>query len=55
MRVSYYPSLSFDEIEKLHNSDLPKAFSQLSRGIAVIEGDLDSPSAKTILATLHTR
>ncbi len=55
VRVSFYPDASIDEIEKLHNTDTPRAYSRLSHGIAVIEGDLDSPSAKTILATLHTK
>ncbi len=37
VRVSFYPEASIDEIEKLHNSDAPRAYSRLSHGIAVIE------------------
>lgn len=55
VRVSFYQNLSIEEIEKKHPSDRPRAFSRLDKGIAVIDGDLDSPTAKTILATLHTR
>lgn len=55
VRVSYYPSLPIEEIELRHQEVVPRAFSRLAKWIAVIEGDLDSSSAKTILATLHTR
>lgn len=55
VRVSYYLSHTIDEIEALHSSAVPRAYTRLSRGIAVVEGDLDSPSAKTIIATLHAR
>lgn len=55
VRVSFYPTLSIEEIEKRHPVDKPRSYSRLSKGIAVIEGDLESHSAKTILATLHSR
>jgi hypothetical protein len=42
-------------VEKIHNSPVARAFSTLPTGIAVIEGNLDSPTAKTILATLHVK
>lgn len=56
VKVSFYPSLSIEEIDQKYlASTTPRAYTRLSRGIAVVEGDLDSPSAKTIIATLHTR
>lgn len=55
VRVYYYPTLSMNEIEKKHTENISRAYSRLNSGIAVIEGDLDSNSAKTILATLYSR
>lgn len=55
VRVSYYPTLSMNEVEKKHTENISRAFSRLNSGIAVIEWDLDSMSAKTILATLYSR
>ncbi len=53
VKVSYYPGQSLEEIEKKHDNMMPKAYSVLENGIAVVEGDLASLSAKTVLATLH--
>ena len=55
VRVSYYPDTPLQEIEKRHVSNEPRAYSELSHGIAVIEWDLASNSAKMVLATLHSR
>lgn len=55
VRVSFYTDEPIEKIERIHNSNLPRTFSRLSNGIAVIEGDLASPTAKNILATLHAR
>lgn len=55
IRVSFYSQASIDDIEKYHWDDTPRAYSRLPNGIAVIEWDLASPTAKTILATLHSR
>lgn len=55
VKVSFYSSASIEEIEKMHPIQGDRSYSKLNNGIAVIEGDLDSPSAKTILATLHAR
>lgn len=53
VKVSYYPGWSLEEIEKNHQDMSPKAYSFLENGIAVVEGDLSSASAKMVLATLH--
>lgn len=37
VRVSFYPSLSIEEIEARHDASRPRAYSRLSRGIAVVE------------------
>lgn len=55
VKVSFYPSLSIEEIEAQHTTTKPRAYTRLAHGIAVVEGDLDSASAKTIIATLHSR
>ena len=55
VRVSFYPDTPIDQIDKTLDQNSPRAYSRLPNGIAVIEGNLDSPSAKTILATLHSR
>lgn len=55
VRVSFYSDATIDQVEKSHNSDLPRAYSRLPTGIAVIEWDLASPVAKNVLATLHSR
>lgn len=55
VRVSFYLSGSIDEVEAKYPPTGPRAYSHLSRGIAVIEGDLESSTAKNVLATLHAR
>ncbi len=55
LKVSFYPQASIDDIEQYHISNSPRTYSRLPNGIAVIEWDLASPRAKTILATLHSR
>ena len=55
VRVSFYKDTPIAEIEKSMNPATPRAYSRLANGIAVIEGKLDSASAKTILATIHSR
>ena len=55
VKVSYYKDATLDAVEKIHDSDVARTFSRLPRGIAVIEGDLGSATAKDILATLHSR
>lgn len=55
VKVSYYPTLTMSEVEKRHTENISRAYSRLNSGIAVIEGDLDSNSAKIILATLYSR
>ncbi len=55
VKVSYYPSQTIEEIEAKHTAIVPRAYTRLAHGVAVVEGDLGSASAKTILATLHTR
>lgn len=54
VKVSFYKDMPIDQIEKSLNPDNPRAYSRLSHGIAVIEGNIDSPSAKTIFSTLHS-
>ncbi len=53
LKVSFYKNTPIDQIEKSLDPDTPRAYSRLSHGIAVIEGNIDSPSAKTIFSTLH--
>ncbi len=54
--VSFYSdNISFENIDKMHDNGNPRAYSRLSNGIAVIEGDLASARAKNILATLHAQ
>ena len=55
VRVSFYSQATIEDIQKTHASDMPRTYSRLPGGIAVIEWDLASPTAKTILATLHSR
>ncbi len=55
VRVTFYPDTPIDVIDATLPKGMPRAYSRLSNGIAVIEWDLDSPSAKTILSTLHPR
>lgn len=55
VRVTFYKDTPIDTIEASLTESSPRAYSRLSNGIAVIEWDLASPSAKTILATLHAR
>ncbi len=54
VQVEFYKNTPIADIEKTLNPDSPRAYSRLSNGIAVITGNLDSPGAKTILATLHS-
>lgn len=54
VRVQYYKDSTISEIEKTLDTSTPRAYSRLSGGIAVITGNLDSPAAKTILATLRS-
>lgn len=54
VQVEFYKSTPIADIEKTLNPDSPRAYSRLSNGIAVITGNIDSPRAKTILATLHS-
>ncbi len=55
VKVSYYKDATLESVEKIHDSDVARTFSRLPRGIAVIEGNLSSATAKDILATLHSR
>ncbi len=55
VQVTFYPDTPIDVIDSSLPQGSPRAYSRLSNGIAVIEWDLDSPSAKTILSTLHPR
>jgi hypothetical protein len=55
VKVSFYKDTSIEDIEKLHSSDTSRAYSRLPTGIAVIEWDLASATAKIVLATLHSR
>ncbi len=54
VKVSYYKDSSIESIEKNIPPDTPRAYSKLSRGIAVIEWNLDSARAKIIFSTLHS-
>ncbi len=55
VRVSFYSKLSIEDIEKKNTRDIPRTYSRLPGGIAMIEWDLSSGRAKTVLATLHSR
>lgn len=55
VRVSFYSTLSIQEIESKNTGNTPRTYSRLPHGIAMIEWDLSSDRAKTILATLHSR
>lgn len=55
VKVSYYPQKTIEEVRAIHESDLPRTYTRLSRGVAVVEGDLNSPSVKTIMATLYAQ
>ncbi|MBC7503425.1 hypothetical protein H7169_00440 [Candidatus Gracilibacteria bacterium] len=55
VRVSFYSTLSIQEIESKNTKNTPRTYSRLPHGIAMIEGDLSSDRAKTVLATLHSR
>ncbi len=55
VRVSFYSQANIEDIQKYHWEDTPRTYSRLPNGIAVIEWDLTSPTAKTVLATLHSR
>lgn len=55
VRVLYYKNTSIEEVEKFLTSPKPRAFSHLRDWVAVVEWDLESSSAKTVLATLHNR
>lgn len=54
VRVTFYKDTPIETIEASLTESWPRAYSRLSNGIAVIQWDLDSPSAKTILSTLHS-
>jgi hypothetical protein len=47
--------LSIQEIESKNTWNSPRTYSRLPNGIAMIEWDLSSIRAKTVLATLHSR
>lgn len=55
VKVSFYPNATIDDIENNHPADVNRAYSRLSTGIAVIEWDLASATAKVVLSTLHSR
>jgi hypothetical protein len=55
VRVSFYSTLSIEDIEKKNTQTTPRTYSRLPGGIAMIEWDLSSNRAKTVLATLHSR
>jgi hypothetical protein len=52
--VSYYKDTSIDQIDRSLIPGSPRAYSRLPHGIAVIQWDLESPSAKTIFSTLYS-
>lgn len=54
VKVAFYRDIPIADIEKSLDPTTPRAYSRLPNGIAVITGNLDSPSAKTILATIHS-
>lgn len=53
--VSFYPTMPIAEIEATNTWATPRTYSRLPNGIAMIEWDLSSDRAKTVLATLHSR
>lgn len=55
LRVSFFSKLSIEDIEAKNTRNLPRTYSRLPGWIAMIEWDLSSPRAKTVLATLHSR
>ncbi len=55
VRVSFYKDTPIDQIDRSLDSGSARAYSRLPHGIAVIQWDLDSSSAKTIFSTLHSR
>lgn len=55
VKVSFYPNATIEDIEHRHPSEESRAYSRLPNGIAVIEWDLASSTAKLVLATLHSR
>lgn len=55
VQVYFYPNTDITKIQAIHQKNTPRTYSRLSNGIAVIEGNLTSPEAKMILATLHSR
>lgn len=54
VKVSFYPNATIEDIENNHPADTSRAYSRLPNGIAVIEWDLASATAKVVLATLHS-
>ena len=54
IRVSFYKDSTIENIDKNLKADIPRAYSKLSHGIAVIEWNLDTARAKTIFSTLHS-
>ncbi len=55
VQVTFYRNTPIEMIDAGLPVDTPRAYSRLPNGIAVIQWDLASPSAKTILTTLHSR
>ncbi len=55
VKVSFYPDATIEDIEQHHPADTSRAYSRLPNGIAVIEWNLASATAKVVLATLHSR
>ncbi len=55
VKVSFYPNTPIAEIDKTIDPNTPRTYSRLANGIAVIEWDLNSASAKTIFSTLHSK
>lgn len=55
VKVSFYPDATIEDIEHNHPADTSRAYSRLPNGIAVIEWNLASATAKVVLATLHSR
>ncbi|GAB0174811.1 MAG: hypothetical protein HHAS10_06900 [Candidatus Altimarinota bacterium] len=54
IKVSYFREGDIESIDKTISPETPRAYSKLSHGIAVIEGNLDSARAKTIFSTIHS-
>lgn len=54
IRVSFYKDTPINEIDQSLIPGSARAYSRLPHGIAVIQWDLDSASAKTIFSTLHS-